>query len=162
MTAQEIKEKLDIDKAILLQEEGFRLYSAGKVTVPPVGYMNFGQDVGETHIKYGWIEGDEIFVVKVASAFYQNPVKHDLASVQGIILVFDAVTGQPRAILQDEGSLTNIRTAMAGHIVAKYIAPKKITAIGVLGTGVQARLQAELLKRHTDCRNLWIWGRNKS
>lgn len=159
---KEIKESLDIERAVSLQEEGFNLYSKGKVTVPPVGYMNFSEDVGEVHLKYGWIEGDDVFVVKIAGAFYQNLKKHGLASVQGIILVFDAKTGQTRAILQDEGYLTNIRTAIAGLVAAKYLAPKEVTGIGILGTGVQARLQAELLKLHTNCRTLWVCGRDQN
>lgn len=160
MHLSEIKKNLNIQHAVTLQEEGFVLYSKNKVMVPPVGYMNFGKETGEAHIKYGWIEGDPIYVVKIAGAFYQNPLKHELPAIQGIILVFDAVTGQTRAVLQDEGYLTNIRTAMAGLITAKYLSPKKITGIGVLGTGVQAHLQVELLKQHTDCKKLYVWGRN--
>lgn len=158
---EEIKYSLDIEEAVRLQEEGFKLYSKGKVRAPPVGYLNLGKGIGEVHLKYGWIEGDAIFAVKMAGAFPQNPEKHGLPSVQGIIFVFDAATGQTRAILQDEGYLTNIRTAIAGLIAAKYLAPKEVTGIGILGTGVQARLQAELLQRHTDCRNLWVWGRHQ-
>ena len=107
------------------------------------------------------VEGDPIYAVKIAGAFHQNPLKHGLQAIQGVILVFDAMTGQTRAILQDEGYLTNIRTAMAGLIAAKYLAPKEISGIGVLGTGVQARLQVEQLKQYTNCRKLWLWGRNK-
>ena len=157
MNLQEIKSRLNIEKVIALQEEGFKLYSEGKVTVPPVGYMNLGQDFGEVHVKYGCIRGDEVFVVKIAGSYHQNATK-----VQGIIIAFDAKTGQPKAILQDEGYLTNLRTAIAGFITAKYLAPKKIEAIGMLGTGVQARFQAKLLKYHTHCRKLLIWGRNNT
>jgi len=155
MTIQQIKSRLNIENAIALQEEGFRFYSEGKVTVPPVGYMDLGKDLGDVHVKYGWINGDEIFVVKIAGSYY-----HNVDKVQGVILVFDAKTGKLSAILQDEGYLTNLRTAIAGLIVAKYFAPREITAIGILGTGVQARLQVELLKRYTNCRDLWVWGRN--
>ena len=58
MQVSEIKDVLNIQHAIALQEEGFALYSKGKVKVPPVGHMNFGQEVGEVHIKYGWVELD--------------------------------------------------------------------------------------------------------
>lgn len=161
MNLDEIKQALDLENAIALQEEGFRLYSEGRVTVPPVGYIDLGRDRGDVHIKYGWIDDDDTFAVKVAGAFHKNTTDRGLPSTQGTILVFDANTGQTRAILQDEGYLTNVRTAIAGLIAAKYLAPKVITGIGILGTGVQARLQAELLKYHTDCRALWVWGRNE-
>lgn len=154
LSLAEIQSRLDLNRAIAMQEEGFKLFSEGKVTVPPVGYMNMGKDFGEVHIKYGWIQGDEIFIVKVAGAYPQNKAK-----IQGMILVFEAKTGVPVALLQDEGYLTNLRTAIAGLIAAKYLAPKEITRIGIIGTGVQARLQATLLKRVTNCRHLMVWGR---
>ncbi|MFN0065130.1 MAG: hypothetical protein ACKVOH_02710 [Chlamydiales bacterium] len=155
MSLEEIKSHLDLKKSIAMQEEGFKLFSEGKVTAPPVGYMKIGEDFGEVHIKYGWIEGDEVFVVKIAGAYPQNKSK-----VHGMILVFNAETGVPVALLQDEGYLTNLRTAIAGMIAAKYLAPKEISVIGVIGSGTQARLQLSLLKNHTECRDVVIWGRS--
>ncbi len=149
----EIRSRLDLKRAIAMQEEGFRLFSGGKVTVPPVGYMKMGEHFGEVHIKYGWIKDDKIFVVKIAGAYSQS-------RVQGMILAFNAATGEPIAVLQDEGYLTNLRTAIAGLIAAKYLAPREVSAIGVIGTGVQARLQVHLLKHYTNCRNVVVWGRN--
>ncbi|MGK5594682.1 MAG: hypothetical protein ACSNEK_04910 [Parachlamydiaceae bacterium] len=156
ISLQEIRSRLDLKTAVAMQEEGFQLFTEGQVTVPPVGYMKMtGKDFREVHIKYGWIKGDNIFVVKVAGDYPQSKVK-----AQGAILVFNAITGEPIAMLQDEGYLTNIRTAIAGCIAAKYMAPREITAVGIVGTGAQARLQARLLKKYTKCRNLIAWGRN--
>ena len=53
-------------------EEGFVEYSKGNVVVPPVGELIFDQPPGDVHIKYGYIKGDEYFVVKIASGFYDN------------------------------------------------------------------------------------------
>jgi len=62
------------------------------------------------------------------------------------------------SVLIDEGYLTNVRTAIAGQIVAKYMAPKEVNGIGVFGTGIQGRLQVEYLKPVTDCRKVIVWG----
>lgn len=40
------------------------------------------------------------------------------------------------------------------------MSPREITAIGIVGTGMQARLQAYLLKEYTHCKKLMVWGRN--
>ncbi|MGD8817243.1 MAG: ornithine cyclodeaminase family protein, partial [Acidobacteriota bacterium] len=53
-------------------EAGFVAYSRGEVVVPPVGEMLFDDPRGEAHIKYGFIKGDDWFVIKVASGFYDN------------------------------------------------------------------------------------------
>jgi len=140
-------------------EAGFIAYSKGEVVVPPVGELVFGQPPGDTHIKYGYIRNDEIFVVKIASGFYDNPA-HGLPSGSGLMLVFSQKTGFLQSILLDEGYLTNIRTALAGRIAARYLAPKKIDAIGIYGTGAMARLQLTYLASETDCRNVVVWGRS--
>jgi ornithine cyclodeaminase len=52
------------------------------------------------------------------------------------MVVFSKITGQLSGILLDEGWLTDLRTAAAGSVVARHMAPKKIKAIGVIGTGI--------------------------
>ena len=140
-------------------EDGFVMYAEGKVVVPPVGHLGFTDPPGDVHIKYGRIEGDDHYVIKIASGFYDNP-KHGLPPGNGMMMVFSAKTGEPLAILHDEGVLTDIRTAIAGAVCAKYLAPAKITRIGIVGTGVQARLQLQYLKAVTDCREVMVWGRS--
>jgi ornithine cyclodeaminase len=76
------------------------------------------------------------------------------------MLLFNQKTGQPIAVILDEGFLTDIRTAAAGALVAKYFAPKEIRAIGIIGTGIQAKLQLEYLQKNNPCKMVWVWGRN--
>ncbi len=153
-----IKAHLNLDTAIEAIEAGYVAYSLGRANVPPVGYLKIGKD--ETHIKYGHIEGGEYFVIKVATGFYGNPAL-GLESGNGLMLVHSATTGLLAAILLDEGHLTNVRTAIGGLIAAKYLAPAEVTGIGIVGAGVQAYLQLNLLKRVTSCRKVSIWNRNK-
>lgn len=140
-------------------EAGFAAYSQGKVIVPPVGELSFEAPPGDTHIKYGYIRDSDSFVVKIASGFYDNP-KQGLPSNSGLMLVFSQKTGVLQAVLLDEGYLTDVRTAVAGQIAAKYLAPSKVSAIGIIGTGIQARMQISYLKEITNCRQVVAWGRS--
>jgi ornithine cyclodeaminase len=156
-TLAQIKEKteeLDLTEII---SKGFIEYSKGRVVVPPVGELNFDDPPGDTHIKYGYIKGDETYVIKIASGFYKNP-SLGLNASSGLMLVFSQKTGLLKTILLDEGYLTDIRTAVAGQICAKLLKPRHVKAIGVLGTGIQARMQVELLKPVTTCRKVFVWG----
>ena len=155
--------KAVLPKVDLMQEieTGFSAYSNGEVVVPPVGELNFENPPGDVHIKYGYIRDDDVYVIKIASGFYQNKLL-GLSNGQGMMLVFDQKSGKPIGLLQDEGYLTDVRTAVAGAICAKYLAPKNIEAIGIVGTGVQARMQLEYLKNVTDCQNVIVWGRSQS
>jgi ornithine cyclodeaminase len=140
-------------------EKGFIAYSQGLTVVPPVGELLFDKPKGDTHIKYGYVKEAAHFCIKIASGFYEN-AKLGLPSSQGLMLLFSQQTGQPKAVLLDEGKLTDIRTAAAGALAAKYFAPKKITAIGIIGTGIQAKLQLEYLQKVRPCKKVWVWGRN--
>ena len=147
----------DADLSQLI-EEGFVAYSHNQVVVPPVGELSFSEPPGDTHIKYGYINGADHFVIKIASGFYRNP-EIDLPSNSGLMLVFSSRTGILDTILLDEGYLTDVRTAIAGQIAARYLAPSQVRAIGVLGTGIQARMQVEYLAPVTTCKDLVVWGR---
>lgn len=155
----DIKSVLKSIDVVTEMEEGFKQYSNGNTVVPPVGELLFDNPKGDAHIKYGYIKDDDFYVVKIASGFYENS-KLGIPSSQGLMLVFNQKTGQPEAILLDEGHLTDIRTAAAGALAAKYFAPKKITAIGIIGTGIQARLQLEYLQQTNPCKTVWVWGRS--
>ena len=152
----EIKKALKDLDVLPLIEAGFVAYSEGRAVVPPVGELIL--DEGETHIKYGFIRGEPWYVIKIASGFYKNP-EHGLPSGDGMMLLFSQATGQPVATLLDHGHLTDIRTAAAGAIGARYLAPSRVERIGVAGAGVQARLQVQHLKPITDCRSVLSWGR---
>ena len=156
---KEIKEALkglDIVPAI---EDGFVQYSNGNVVVPPVGELIFDDPPGDVHIKYGYIKNDDIYVIKIASGFFNNEAL-GLPSSQGMMLAYSQKTGVPVAILHDEAHLTNIRTAAAGAVVAKYLAPDNVDCIGIIGTGTQARLQLEYLSGIVDCKHVKVWGRH--
>ena len=152
----EIVKQLDL---IPLIKEGFIAYSEGRSVVPPIGELSFKNPPGDVHIKYGYIIGDSYYVIKIASGFWKNE-NLGIPNGQGMMLLFDQKTGQPKAILLDNASLTDIRTAVAGQICAQQFS-NDIKCIGVLGTGLQARLQVEYLTHVTDCRNLIVWGRNR-
>lgn len=147
-------EEVDVTKAI---EEGFVAYSRGEVVVPPVGELVFEDPPGDVHIKYGFIKNDDYFVIKVASGFYGN-LDFGLPPYDGLMLVFSQKTAQLECILLDECYLTNVRTAAAGAVVAKYLAPSKVERIGVFGAGVQGRMQVEALLPIIDCRDVIVWG----
>lgn len=140
-------------------ERGFVALSEGKVEVPPVGELLFPETNGEFHIKYGTVRGDQVFVVKLATGFFDNP-KLGLPPFSGCMLVLSAKTGEVLQVLLEEGELTNHRTAAAGAVVARHMAPQGLDVIGICGAGVQARLQADYLRRVTKCRTLVLWGRD--
>ncbi len=155
----EIKNILsDLDPLSLIRD-GFIAYSEGKCVVPPVGELSFENPPGDVHIKYGYIEGEDYYVVKIASGFFEN-IDIGIPNGQGMMLLFKQKTGECEAILLDNAYLTDVRTAVAGVICAKEFS-NEVESIGVAGTGLQARMQVLYLKNITPCRQVIVWGRNE-
>ncbi len=155
----EIKKILsDLDPVSFIRD-GFIAYSEGKCIVPPVGELSFKNPPGDVHIKYGYIEDEDYYVVKIASGFFKN-IDIGISNGQGMMLIFKQKTGECEAILLDNAYLTDVRTAAAGVICAEEFS-NEIESIGVVGTGLQARMQVLYLKNITPCRQVIVWGRNE-
>ncbi len=146
---------LDLLPAI---ESAFDLYSAGQANVPPVGELLFDAPPGDAHIKYGYLLGTDTFVIKVATGFSENS-RQGMPSYSGVMLVFSARSGMLETILLDGGHLTNVRTALAGAIAAKHLAPPRVERMAVIGTGVQARMQISAIADVVGCKRVTVWGR---
>jgi len=142
--------KIDLLPSI---EEGFIAYSEGRATIPPVGELLL--EKGEVHIKYGYIEGEEYYVIKIATGFFDN-YKLGLPTGSGMMLLYSQKTGELVCLLLDECYLTDIRTAVAGAIAAKYMAPSNVKKIGIVGAGVQGKLQLQYLKDIIDCNDILV------
>ncbi|MBU1374944.1 MAG: ornithine cyclodeaminase family protein [Alphaproteobacteria bacterium] len=150
---------IDPDQAIETIAQAFRDHSAGKVQSIAVGHLRFDRPSGDVHVKGAHIDGRQLFAIKMASSFYDNPAQ-GLPSSNGLMLVFNARTGEPLGMLSDEGALTDLRTAVAGAIAARLIAPAGMRTLGVIGAGTQAGLQARWIARSTGASRIRIWARS--
>jgi ornithine cyclodeaminase len=155
----QIEERLEDLDLVGLMEGAFAAFSRGEAVVPMPGELLLVDPPGEVHIKYGYLTSGDTYVIKIASGFWNNPAR-GLSSGDGLLLVFKKETGELAAVLNDRGRLTDLRTAAAGAVAAKHLAPEKVSAIGVLGCGIQADLQVQLLQSVRPCRDIVVWGRN--
>jgi len=137
---QQIVELSDFSKMAEAVERSYVSVSNGAATIPPVGYLPLSEHNGDCHIKFGHLLDDPVFVVKIATGFYDNP-KLGLPTSNGIMIALSATTGEVVAILQDEGYLTDLRTAIGSAIATKALAKKDATRILVVGAGIQAKQQ---------------------
>ena len=111
-------------------------------------------------------------MVKIASGFPGNG-KLGLSNSQGAMVcptrpsraqlppirrplqvVFSLRTGQLQGVLMDDGHRADLRAAAGCAVMSRCLVPKTVEAIGIVGTGVQARMQLEWLKWVTNCRKV--------
>jgi ornithine cyclodeaminase/alanine dehydrogenase-like protein (mu-crystallin family) len=137
-------------------EKAFRSLAAGQVVQPPPLGMDLEEVRGEVHVKGAYLKGEPIFAMKVASGFYQNPEK-GLPTGSGLVLVFNATTGFPLGLLQDNGYLTELRTGAAGALAARLLTQPRPLVAAVLGAGSQARYQIRAISRIRELAEVRVW-----
>jgi len=152
----DVRRVVDDAAALASAERAFSAMARGEALVPPPLGVDLPGPGGEVHVKGAYLEGAPIFAFKVATGFYGNAAL-GLPTGAGLVLVFDALTGFPVALLADNGYLTDVRTAAAGALATRLLAPHRPLAAAVLGAGVQARLQLRLISRVRALVSVRVW-----
>jgi ornithine cyclodeaminase len=150
---------LDMGACIDAMERAFTAYSAGRAELPSVIQLDVPERGGEIHVKAGYLHGGAVYAVKIVSGFPRNPGL-GLPANDGMVLVFDAETGAPAALLLDGGLITDVRTGAAGGVAARHLAPAHPRAVAMIGTGGQARFQIDALARVRSFDQVRVWGRD--
>lgn len=142
-------------------EQAFSALADGRVIMPaPLGlHIDDDEVQGEVHVKTAYIRGSRGFAIKVATGFYGN-ARLGLPTSSGMILYLDSRTGQVIALFADNGYLTDLRTALAGAVAAKHLAPARVTTVGIVGTGIQARWQLRAIALVREVQKVLVFGRN--
>jgi ornithine cyclodeaminase/alanine dehydrogenase-like protein (mu-crystallin family) len=114
-------------------------------------------DMGDVYVKTGVLRGHRVYIVKVSPWFAVNVEQGRPQG--GFVAVFDSETGHTLALLNEEHYLSDIRTAAAGAVAARSLAPSRAATAAVLGSGVQAYWQSLALFHERPFRRLLIWAR---
>lgn len=154
----------EIRQCVSLNEEalgeiakGFTALAEDKVIQPPILRIDVPDNNGEVDVKAAYMKGLDSFAIKIAAGFFDNHLL-GLPTGSGMMVIISAKTGNPLAILLDNGYLTNVRTGIAGTLAAQYLAPQENNTVGVIGSGAQARFQIRALRLVRDFSELIVYG----
>lgn len=142
-----IRDQVKINGSVLSEiERAFADLVEKDVQMPPIMRVDIEEHNGEMDAKTAYIPGLDMFALKVSTGFFDND-KLGLPSTGGLMFLINATNGQPEAVMHDNGYLTDVRTAAAGGVAAKYLAKESLETVGVIGAGAQARYQLEALQQ---------------
>jgi ornithine cyclodeaminase/alanine dehydrogenase-like protein (mu-crystallin family) len=159
ISADSLRERVGFHDLIEPTARVFREYSKGQADAGFIPmYPAERPDLGDVYVKTGSVRGHAIFIVKISPWFAANIAAGNAQG--GFIAAFDAQTGHTLAILAEEHYLSDIRTAAAGALAARTLAPAVVRTAAVIGTGVQAFWQPQALFAERPFETLLIWGRN--
>jgi ornithine cyclodeaminase len=161
LTLDQIKNRIDDLAIVDLMREALIAQSRGECDTPMPMHLEIdvasrqaetpAPQRGEVHMKSSYRRGGKYFALKMATTFR--------GVGNGMMLLASAETGEPVAMLQDAGHLTDVRTAAVSAMVARELR-REDHSIGILGSGIQARLTARFHARVLPLEQVWLWGRN--
>jgi len=145
LTRRDVRALLGLDECIAAVEAAFRLHAPGRSLSP--GVLAVRARNGGFHIKAAGLELSRLyFAAKTNANFPDNPARHGLPAIQGVILLCDADNGSPLAVM-DSMEVTARRTAAASAVAAKWLARKDASTATICGCGSQGREQLRALAR---------------
>ena len=155
-SAEEVHAALDYPKLIAALRDAFQ---AGGEKMPVRQAYEVGVPGLPAHLLTmpAWRRGNAIGV-KLVTVVPGNAARN-LGAVSSLFVLFDGVTGVPRAIIDGE-AMTNRRTAAASALAASYLARKDASTLLMVGNG---HLVPHLIAAHASVRpisRVLIWGRN--
>ncbi len=102
------------------------------------------------HAMPAYLRELDIVAMKWVSGYPENPAR-GLPAISGVIVVNDAGTGVPVAVL-DAAEITAARTAAASGACVQAFAPADWSVVAVLGCGEQGRYHCRVLRAlNPDC-----------
>ena len=136
LSKEEIEKLADPDKLMDQIEEAYRIFGSGEYYMPPRPSVEHDNKT----LMYMPCYTKEIIGTKMLTIFPDN-ARLGLPSIDGIILLNNAVTGAPEAVL-DGQSVTAWRTGAVGGVGIRHLSRKDCHTAGIIGAGVQGFHQA--------------------
>jgi ornithine cyclodeaminase/alanine dehydrogenase-like protein (mu-crystallin family) len=102
--------------------------------MPSIMHIPVPENNGDVDIKSAHIRGLDCIAVKLGAGFFDN-YRIGLPNATAMVVLLSAKTGFAEVVLLDNGYLTDVRTGVAGAVVAKSLSRELIDTAGVIGAG---------------------------
>lgn len=141
LSADEVRCALPMAEAVEGMMAAFRELSANRVVVPMRAHIPVPEHKGDILIMPAYSPDTSRFGLKVITLFADNP-SLDLPFIQAMVMLYDAATGSPLAIMEGT-ALTAIRTGAGCGAATALLARDDVGKVAIFGAGIQSRTQLE-------------------
>ena len=157
LKAEDVRTALPMAECIAAMKRAFASFLDGRAQVPLRAKVVVPAYEGESLFMPAFVDDDTgaALAVKTVSVFPRN-AQHGLPTLHAAVLVLEASTGRPTALLEG-GTLTAIRTGAASGAATDLLARPDSLVAAIFGAGVQARTQLEAICTVRAIQTVWIY-----
>jgi alanine dehydrogenase len=157
---REVLELLSLRECIAAVESAFRLHADGHTLGP--GVLGVPAPRGGFHVKAAGLIGQRsYFAAKTNANLPDNPHRFGLPTIRGTVVLADADTGEPLAMM-DSASVTTLRTGAATAVAAKFLARGDSRFASVVGCGAQGEIQLAAIAAVLPLQHVWVFDTERS
>lgn len=158
LTEADVRARLRMPDLIEAMQQALVEFSAGRVEQPVRTMLKFGAQPSLFGLMPSFVPSLPALGAKLVTVCPANSSR-GLDTHQAIIVMLDPQTGVPHTIL-DGRYITEVRTAAVSAVSARLLARKNSQALGILGSGVQARSHVEALRHVCGFTEVRAWSPN--
>jgi len=137
LSAQDVRELLDLDRLVDALEAAMIDVSAGHVSMPNRVAAQVADRQAMLAAMPAFLPSTPALTTKLVSLFPQN---RDRPTHQALICCFDPATGTPLAVM-DGTVISAMRTGAVTGVAIRHLARPDVRTAGLLGAGVLTRTQ---------------------
>lgn len=155
LSGADVRQAVTMAEAIEAVKQAYIQLSAGQAVVPLRTPVPVERQSGVTLFMPAYLAASDALGAKIVSVFPGNPAR-GLPLIHAVVLVLDAETGQPVALM-DGTYLTALRTGAASGVATDLLARREASVVAIFGAGAQARTQLEAVCTVRQIGQVWVY-----
>jgi alanine dehydrogenase len=158
LSQDDVRRSLTMPQAIDVVKQAFISLAKKEVLLPLRTQIPVKEHQGITLFMPAYLPKLESLGAKIVSVFPQN-VDKNCPTIHAIVVVCDAKTGQPTAMM-DGTYLTALRTGAASGVATDFLARKGARTAAIIGAGTQGRTQLEAICCVRNIQKVLVYDKN--
>nr|MBC7244783.1 hypothetical protein [Chloroflexota bacterium] len=158
LSRQDVQRAVTMAEAIDAVQTAYIQLSQGEATVPVRLALHVPKQEGVVLYMPAYLARTDGLGAKIATVFPYN-IKMGLPTIHALVIVNDAQTGAPIAVIEG-GYLTALRTGAASGVATRLLARPDARVVAIFGAGTQGRTQLEGVCAVRDIQEVWVYDLN--
>jgi alanine dehydrogenase len=155
LSGDDVRRAVTMREAIQAVRQAYVQLSAGQAVVPLRTPVEVAKRDAVTLFMPAYLATSDAMGAKIVSVFPRNPAQ-GLPLIHAVVIVVDAETGQPVALM-DGTYLTALRTGAASGVATELLARPDARVAAIFGAGAQARTQLEAVCTVRAIEQVWVY-----
>jgi alanine dehydrogenase len=155
LSGADVRQAITMSETIEIIAQAFAQLSAGQAIVPDRIALSVERHNGVPLFMPAYLAESDDLGIKIA-AVYPNNLQSGMPTIFAIVVVLEASTGRPVAIM-DGTYLTALRTGAASGVATRLLARRDAHVVAIFGAGAQGRTQLQGVCEVRDIQRAWVF-----